>query len=43
MGMILAFFDLQVTQMLSTKFHVNWPFGLEEAKKKRKKKRRFLR
>ena len=32
-GMILAIFDLQVTQMLPTKFRVNWPFGSgEEAK-----------
>ena len=27
-GMTLAIFDLQVTQMLPTKFCVNWPFGL---------------
>ena len=26
-GMILAMFDLQVTQMHPTKFRVNWPFG----------------
>ena len=26
-GMILATFHLQVTFMLPTKFHVNWPFG----------------
>ena len=26
-GMILAIFDLQVTQMLPTKFRVNWSFG----------------
>ena len=26
-GMILAIFDLQVTLMLPTKFHFNWPFG----------------
>ena len=33
--MILATFDLQVTQMLRTKFQVNWFFGSgEEAKKK---------
>ena len=33
-GMILAIFDLQVTQMFPTKFRVNWPFGSgEEAKK----------
>ena len=25
--MILAFFDLQVTMMLPSKFGVNWPFG----------------
>ena len=25
-GMILAIFDLQVTQMLPSKFGVNWPF-----------------
>ena len=25
--MILAIFELQVTQMLPTKFGVNWPFG----------------
>ena len=32
-GMILAIFDLQVTQMLPTKFRVNWLLGLgEEAK-----------
>ena len=31
--MILAIFELQVTQMLPTKFLVNWPFGSgEEAK-----------
>ena len=30
--MILAIFDLEVTQMLPTKFQVNWPFGSEEAK-----------
>ena len=28
--MILAIFDLQVTQMLPTKFRVNWPFGSGE-------------
>ena len=28
-GMILAIFDLQVTLMLSTKFPVNWPRGVE--------------
>ena len=32
-GMILAFFDLQVTPMLPSKFGVNWPFcSGEEAK-----------
>ena len=37
---ILAISDLQVTLMLSTKFHVHRPFGLgEEAKKKKKKKK----
>ena len=30
--MILAIFDLQVTQMLPTKFRVNWPFGSGEGK-----------
>ena len=31
--MILAIFDLQVTQMLPIKFRVNWPFGSgDEAK-----------
>ena len=31
--MILAIFDLLVTQMLPTQFRVNWPFGSgEEAK-----------
>ena len=29
----LAFFDLQVTPMLPTKFGVNWPFGSEEEAK----------
>ena len=24
---VFAIFDLQVTLMLPTKFHVNWPFG----------------
>ena len=33
--MILAIFDLQVTQMLPTKFRVNWPFGSGEEAKKR--------
>ena len=28
-GMILAIFDLQVTQMLPSKFGGNWPFGSE--------------
>ena len=27
---IWAIFDLQVTQMLPTKFRVNWPFSSEE-------------
>ena len=31
-GTILAFFDLQVTLMLPSKFGVNWPFDSEEAK-----------
>ena len=32
-GMILAIFDLQVTQVLSTKLRLNWPIGsVEEAK-----------
>ena len=34
-GMILAVFDLQVTQMLPTKFWVNWPFGSGEEVKNR--------
>ena len=34
-GMILAIFDLQVTQMLPTKFRVNWPFCSGEEAKKR--------
>ena len=34
-GMILAIFDLQVTQMLPTKFRVNWPFGSGEEAKNR--------
>ena len=34
-GTILANFDLQVTQMLPTKFQVNWPFGSGEEAKKR--------
>ena len=29
-GRLLAIFDLQVTQMLSAKFLVNWPFSSEE-------------
>ena len=33
--MILAIFDLQVTQMLPTKFRVNWPFGSGEEAKNR--------
>ena len=33
--MILAIFDLQVTQMLPTKFRVNWPFGSGEKAKNR--------
>ena len=33
-GMILAIFDLQVTQMLPSKLGVNWPYGSgKEAKK----------
>ena len=35
--MILAISDLQVTLMFPTKIYVNWPFGSEEAKKKKKK------
>ena len=34
-GMILAIFDLQVTQMLPTKFGVNWLFGSGEEAKNR--------
>ena len=34
-GTILAIFDLQVTQMLPTKFGVNWPFGSGEEAKNR--------
>ena len=34
-GTILAFFYLQVTQMLPTKFGVSWPFGSEEEAKNR--------
>ena len=33
--MILAIFDLQVTQMLPTKFRVNWTFGSGEEAKNR--------
>ena len=33
--MILAIFDLQVTQMLPSKFGVNWPFGSGEEAKNR--------
>ena len=33
-SMILAIFDLQVPQMLPTKFQVNWPFGSGEEVKK---------
>ena len=32
---ILAIFDLQVSSMLLTKFHVNWIFGLGEEVKNR--------
>ena len=34
-GTILAIFDLQVTQMLPSKFGVNWPFGSGEEAKNR--------
>ena len=34
-GMILAIFDLQVTQMLPSKFGGNWPFGSGEEAKNR--------
>ena len=34
-GTILAIFHLQVTLMLLTKFHINWPFGSEEEAKNR--------
>ena len=34
-GTILAIFDLQVTQMLLSKFGVNWPFGSGEEAKNR--------
>ena len=34
-GTILAIFDLQVTQMLPSKFGVNWPFGSGEEVKNR--------
>ena len=33
--MIFAFFDLQVTPMLPTKFQVNWPFASGEEAKNR--------
>ena len=33
--MIIAIFDLQVTLMLPTKFHVDWPFGSGEEAKNR--------
>ena len=33
--MILAIFDLHVTQMLPTKFRVNWPFSSGEEAKNR--------
>ena len=33
--MILAIFDLQVTQLLPTNFRVNWPFGSGEEVKNR--------
>ena len=35
METILAIFDLQVTLMLPTKFHFNWPFGSAEEAKNR--------
>ena len=31
-GIISAFFDLQVTPMLPTEFQVNWPFSSGEVK-----------
>ena len=31
-GKDFSYFNLQVTLMLPTKFQVNWPFSLEEAK-----------
>ena len=34
-GMTLAIFDLQFTQMLPTKFRVNWPFDSGEEAKNR--------
>ena len=34
-GMILAIYDLKVTQKLPTKFQVNWPFGSGEEAKNR--------
>ena len=38
-GTILAIFDLQVLLMLSTKFQVDWPIGLEEANREEAKNR----
>ena len=32
-GMILTIFDVHVTPILPTKFHVNWPFGSGEEHK----------
>ena len=34
-GTILAIFDLRVTQMLTAKFRINWPFGSGEEGKSR--------
>ena len=34
-GMILAIFDLQATQMLPSKFGVNWPYGSGKEAKNR--------
>ena len=34
-GMILAIFDLQVTQMLPSEFGVNWPYGSGKEAKNR--------
>ena len=34
-GTILAIFDLQVTQMLPSKFGVNWPYGSGKEAKNR--------